>query len=586
MIPAGLRRCGTAEPGLGGRCGRSGAPSPSEERRRQLGRPLWPQDAAARPAVPPLDRRGRRLGGRGGGERLRPGSGGCEWVQGWPGSAAPFPSPPPPRRSLSQRPPMPPGAAAPGRESVAAAGAPAASAPRPAPAWAAPRPAPGRAPPARAARGGRRGLGRRAGVLGGGLCKACFIVLQPERAAAAAAAAAAGGGPRGEGCAGRAGGGRGRGRGFGGGARRSDGSGARPREPAASSACGRAQPLAFKAQERGEGERGEGTEAGGNGCAGPVRAGVSWEGSRGCLGLGVRGGPPRCSGSGCPAAGGIAARVGRGGTGLGPRAPHSGAFGEVREAGSGRLGPACLAGGLEARDLRRRVGEAGDEGASAEAAKAQCGRAACALCRSVSCHSVTRADPVPAGGASPPPPLSRGADAERSGVTASRLWRGSGTAMPLLQTSVSLEVFRPSARLQLPPGGSATRRTTLPAAARPECAAAMTSGPAANGWARGPRPHNAARGRICPQLRPGAAIVPSSAPARSFGSPCCKRAPTRPAVVGDQGRRVGPGEGRGAAEPAARTKRGRALVAPRGDLVRGGAPGSARAQPGGGGLAG
>lgn len=105
----------------------------------------------------------------------------------------PLPLPPPPRRrNLSQRRPMPPGAAAPGQENttvaVAAAGAPAASAPRPALARAAPRPAPGRAQLALAKRGGPPGLGRRAGVLGGGLWEVGFIVLQSERAAAAAAA--------------------------------------------------------------------------------------------------------------------------------------------------------------------------------------------------------------------------------------------------------------------------------------------------------------------------------------------------------------------------------------------------------------
>ena len=142
-------------------------------------------------------------GGEGGGERLRPGPGGCEWVQGWPGSAAPFPSPPPPRRSFSQRPPMPPEVAARGLEKAAAAVAPAASAPRPAPARPAPRPATGRAQPEGAARGGPRGLGRRAGVLCGGLWEPCFIVLQPERAAAATAAGGGrgswGGGVLGEG---------------------------------------------------------------------------------------------------------------------------------------------------------------------------------------------------------------------------------------------------------------------------------------------------------------------------------------------------------------------------------------------------
>lgn len=151
--------------------------------------PLVP---ASQPAVPPLDRRGRRLGGaeRGGAapsraRRLRMGAGLAR-------PHGPLPLPPPPRRrNLSQRRPMPPGAAAPGQENttvaVAAAGAPAASAPRPALARAAPRPAPGRAQLALAKRGGPPGLGRRAGVLGGGLWEAGFIVLQSERAAAAAA---------------------------------------------------------------------------------------------------------------------------------------------------------------------------------------------------------------------------------------------------------------------------------------------------------------------------------------------------------------------------------------------------------------
>jgi hypothetical protein len=61
----------------------------------------------------------------------------------------------------------------------------------------------------------------------------------------------------------------------------------------------------------------------------------------------------------------------------------------------------------------------------------------------------------------------------------------------------------------------ATRRITLPVAARPEFAAPMTSGPTANGGALGVGGLTmAARGCICPQLGLGAAIVPSSPPPR------------------------------------------------------------------------
>lgn len=76
--------------------------------------------------------------------------------------------------------------------------------------------------------------------------------------------------------------------------------------------------------------------------------------------------------------------------------------------------------------------EAGDHEANAEAAKAQCGSAACAQCRSVSCHSVTRADPMPAEGASPPPPHSCEADVELCGVSTSGVCIVRGAAMPRL----------------------------------------------------------------------------------------------------------------------------------------------------------
>lgn len=68
----------------------------------------------------------------------------------------------------------------------------------------------------------------------------------------------------------------------------------------------------------------------------------------------------------------------------------------------------------------------------------------------------------------------------------------------------------------------------------------------------------AARGDICPQLGPGAAIVPSLACVGWFGSPRSERASAQPAVTEDQGRRGGSGECPGAAEPGARARWGRA----------------------------
>ena len=74
--------------------------------------------------------------------------------------------------------------------------------------------------------------------------------------------------------------------------------------------------------------------------------------------------------------------------------------------------------------------------------------------------------------------------------------------MPLLQKFGFTGGFPPSRAPAAPPRGPATRRITLPPAARPEFAAPMTSGPAANGWRRGAGssgPHNGrARGHMSP----------------------------------------------------------------------------------------
>lgn len=65
--------------------------------------------------------------------------------------------------------------------------------------------------------------------------------------------------------------------------------------------------------------------------------------------------------------------------------------------------------------------------------------------------------------------------------------------MPLLWKCDFIGGFTPFRAAAAPPGGSATRRITLPAAARPEFAAPMTSGPAANGRERGCRGLQAAQ---------------------------------------------------------------------------------------------
>ncbi|KAG3273375.1 hypothetical protein H1C71_018786 [Ictidomys tridecemlineatus] len=100
--------------------------------------------------------------------------------------------------------------------------------------------------------------------------------------------------------------------------------------------------------------------------------------------------------------------------------------------------------------------EAGDHEANAEAAKAQCGSAACAKCRSVSCHSVTRADPMPAEGASPPPPHSREADVELCGVSTSGVCMAS-RRFPHALPDAGLECTRttePAQDAWRPPAGS------------------------------------------------------------------------------------------------------------------------------------
>lgn len=211
------------------------------------------------PQCRPWTGRGRRLGGQGGGatapsraRRLRVGAG-LARLRG------PLPLPPPPPAELQSATPMPPEVASAGPGEGGGGGSAgsfstAASASQPAP-----RPATGRAQPGRAARGST-GLGRRAGSSAGSLGALLYC----------SAAGASGGGD---------GGGRGGGPGMGGCSRRSGpegrweegwrapgaGLGARtapraqpPAPAAAASACGPAQPPAFKAQERRRGGGGMG----------------------------------------------------------------------------------------------------------------------------------------------------------------------------------------------------------------------------------------------------------------------------------------------------------------------------------------
>jgi hypothetical protein len=96
-----------------------------------------------------------------------------------------------------------------------------------------------------------------------------------------------------------------------------------------------------------------------------------------------------------------------------------------------------------------------------------------------------RLTPCPLEGPPRPPPRFGGADVERSGVAVSVVCRMRGAChapAPEIRLHWWFPPFRAAAA---PPGGPATRRITLSAAARLEFAAPMTSSPAANGGTRG-----------------------------------------------------------------------------------------------------
>lgn len=206
--------------------------------------------------------------------------------------------------------------------------------------------------------------------------------------------------------------------------------------------------------------------------------------------------PPSSFGNGGPAVCGIVVRGGRGGNGPGTREPQTLDL-VGRNAGripgwSGlpgfrvrRLG--ILAAGRGRREAKERVLR--QRKRSVEARRAP--RAAVSPC-----HSVTRADLAPAGEASltasplrlfPRGLRSSAAATQRTGCEA-----GEGLPCPCSRNSTSW-CFYTLPRGCSSAGGSATRRITLPEAARPEFAAPMTSAPAANGRVRGCRGLQAAQ---------------------------------------------------------------------------------------------
>lgn len=226
------------------------------------------------------------------------------------------------------------------------------------------------------------------------------------------------------------------------------------------------------------------------------------------------------------------------------------------------------------------MGEAGGEGANAETAKAQYGSAARAYAAVSPRQSVTRADPVPAGEASlHPDSLLRGG----CGAQRRRSHR-------VVEGERGCHALAPEIRLHswfsaLPRGCSSPRRprnqADYPSRGRPPRVCSPHDVRPSGQWrgvmVRGvPGRTMDAGGDMCPQLGPGAAIVPS--PARWFGSARPERAPTRPAIAG------GPrsqGWFRGLSGSVCKA-RARAPVVARGDLVRDGTagprtpPGSAR----------
>lgn len=286
---------------------------------------------------------------------------------------------------------------------------------------------------------------------------------------------------------------------------------------------------------------------------------VSWEGSWGCRGPSSCGVPPRGSGNGGPDVCSIVRRGRRGGSRPRAHEPGLGIFEGRTQGGpqNGRSGqPSC-------RVWRRGIC-GGRWGRRAEKQRMLRQRKRCvevlrAPCAAVCpCRSVTRADPVPAGEAfcTPALPPRGGGRAQRRcserSVKAER-----GAAVPLLQKFGFTGGFPPSRAPAAPPRGPATRRITLPPAARPEFTARMTSGPATNGWRGGAGssgPHNGrARGHMSP-IRARRRHCPLTRPRPWLGSPCSKRAPKRPAVSGDQGRRGGLGTVR--ARPGRKRVRG------------------------------
>lgn len=220
------------------------------------------------------------------------------------------------------------------------------------------------------------------------------------------------------------------------------------------------------------------------------------------------------------------------------------------------------------------MGEAGSEGASAEAAKAQCGTRR-APCAAVSFrHSVTPADPRARWGGLPPAPppdsLPRGGWGAQRRRNERDVERERGCHAP------APEIRLPARFSALPRGCSSPRRTRNqadhPSRRRPPRACSPHDVRPSGQW-RGatvragvPGRTMAERGDICPQLRPGAAIVPPPVPAPGGSGLHARSTPPR-----------GPGsEVAGWISgdcPGARARRGRARTAAAcGDLAQGGTP--------------
>lgn len=273
--------------------------------------------------------------------------------------------------------------------------------------------------------------------------------------------------------------------------------------------------------------------------------------------------PPSSFGNGGPAFCGIVVRGGRGGNRPGTHEPQSWDL-VGRNAGRipvwsrlpsflvWRLG--ILGGGWGRREAKERMLR--QRKRSVEARRAP--RAAVSPC-----HSVTRADPVPAGEAS----LHPSASFPRGGCRAQRRRSERAVKGERGRHALALEIRLRWWFYTLPRGCSSPQRlrnqADNPSRGRPPRVCSPHDVRPSRQWpstrvSGAPGRTMAACGDICPQLGPGAAIVPSLACAGWFRSPRSERASARPAVTEDQGRRGGSGECPGAAEPGARARWGRA----------------------------